>query len=449
MKRWWAINILWINNNFDILFVSAVLFAAFLDISVINIGLHLRLTTTIILTLFFIRVRRLSNVLKYFIFNNRILLLFSLYIVSLFFSISNADIEFLAIKQFILYVLLFLNVGLFLIIRVEINQFSRTVLLVILIASVIENIFALSQPIIAIRMGIVGILTRPSGFFPEPNMLGLSNAMMMGYVIPIVLIQNKMDSSKCKTLAAIVAVTIMMLLVLTNNRATLIAILFQCLVAFFLYFKRIWRMKIKFIILFTTVIAMFVLFFNATRFIPSLHGNGSMYDYAISRYTNLFAGNKNGNESINIRLECVKIAMSKFYQNPIFGGGLGNATIIMSPEVTRNLKERKYGLIKQSTEVMPLDVIGETGLFGVITSMLFFCTIIYNAYKNSIFYLKNPFTFILSAGSFLSIIGMLVNGLGSSPLTSHYFWWNIGLVFLFMKNRYSYKKYKKDYYVYK
>lgn len=439
MNRWWVIKIGWVKEHVDVLFTFLILFSAFLDISIINIGLNLRLSTVLILIYIVFRIKRIVSVLAFFANHYWALLFLGLYFLSFLFSFSGVESLFLATKQLALYCFLALNLIYFISLRQHHSSFSHHLVPLLLCASLVENIFALYQPISAFIAGNLSFLVRPMGFFPQPNMLGLAHSMMIGYILAIYL--SQCNRRLMLVVTTIVLFTTFVLLVLTNNRATTIAFLFQILAVFVLYLQKVWKQK-RIVIIGVTFFAMFVIvLIEMTKAIPALYGSGTLYEVTKSRYTDLFKGTKGKNESTSIRLESIKIALNKFKQSPMFGGGLANASMEYSSTTESLIKDRKIDLVRQSTEVMPIDIIGETGLFGVTATILFYTTILFVAYRNSLFFSNHPMTFVLSAGSFLSIFGMLINGLGSSPLTSHYFWWNIGLVYYLWKQRTETKKY--------
>ncbi|MBN1604413.1 MAG: O-antigen ligase family protein [Chitinispirillaceae bacterium] len=442
MKRWWVLDLSFFKKNVDAIFAVGIIFAAMLDLRALNIGLNLRLSTVLILSYLLITIKRFPKVLQFILKHYWVILIVGCYYLSLFMSISGADILLLAIKQFILYIFLFLTVMFFLSLKQEKEMFSKTVMGSLFVVFLVVNIYALLQPIIAFKSGIIGFLVRPTGFFPEANMLGLSQTMMMGYILAFYLAQIQVRSLKLKAL--FIVLTIIPLLFLTNNRATIIAMLMQIVLAFVLFFKKIWKMRTKVTIMAFTSIIIVTSMFYCTRFIPALHGNGNLYEFSMDRFRDILKKDKSKRESITVRMSSIRIAISKFYEYPVFGGGLANASTELTSDVKGYLKQRNYTQIRQSTEVVPFDVVGETGVFGIITTAVFYLMVLFIAFNNSIYFFRERYVFVLTAGSLFAIWGMLFNGIGSSPLTAHFFWWNIGVVFYIWKMRLSESRFTRE-----
>ncbi len=420
-----AISKAWLRANAENAFLLLVLCGALFDISVWNFGLNLRLTTVSMLLFFFLYAKRLK-IVPTFLIKHKVfaLALFAFEIVPLI-SILNADVPFLAIKQTILYFLLFFNIPFFLMQRTSENRFAKVFLTAFVGITLIVDVYATLQPIIAFKSGRFNLL-RPSGFFEQPNMFGLLNVMTFGYLAGIYLCRSM---GKWMLRLSILSITLLFpVFLLAFNRGSYVGVLVQIACVAVLFPGFILRNLKRIIGVFLLLALLLACTINFAKSLPAFHGKIMMFDYAVARVSSLFTRGLESDASWEIRMKSVGIAMEHFKKHPILGAGMANS-VIESPRLARKLIESgQVYSIRQSNEVMPIDVLAESGLAGLATSILFWIMILGQALRNISVFAGFLWERALAIGSFLATTGMLVNGMSSSPLTSHYFWINVGIV---------------------
>ena len=227
---------------------------------------------------------------------------------------------------------------------------------------------------------------------------------------------------KNKYINLILAITLIFISFLIGERANFIRTLIICLsYLFIVYETKIWIKSVSVLLVFISLIA--ILNFNQeykTRYyneIALIYQNG----------LNAYLENTNYGAHRNVAIEIFK-------DNPIFGVGIKNFRIESANSKYDNLNHNQNHLrVSSHPHELYHEFISETGLFGLISFIIFIFLSLYYSLKN---YLINKNIFQLSAILFVvsAVLPILPTGSFLSTYTSSIFWLNYAVMMGYNKD---------------
>lgn len=222
--------------------------------------------------------------------------------------------------------------------------------------------------------------------------------------------------SKIKNLSLLLGILFIMMSFLIGERANFIrTIIVIILYQFFLH-----ETKIRYKIL--SIILLIISFLTILNFNPEYKKRyynqiGLVFQKGVTKYlkeTN-YGAHRN-------------VAKEIFKDNPIFGVGIKNFRVESANPKYDNL-DHKQNYLRVSTHPHELyhELISETGLFGLLSFLIFIILSLFLSLKNYMIY-KNPFQFSAILFVLISILPVLPSGSFLSTFSSSIFWINYSLM---------------------
>jgi O-antigen ligase len=293
----------------------------------------------------------------------------------------------------------------------------------LMIGAFVANINGYLDPFYRFKaMGWGGFFGRPQSFFAEGNEYGQFMVMIWGYLLAMLMLRGA--SGKVKFWAAMSSIFMFPLFMINNSRGSFLGFALQCMLIGWLLLQagpRRYFLKIA-----TTGSIAFILVLGLSYFVASrvpVMFDRTVADIVLERLSSFGTSN---DETTQIRVGQQKAGFTAFLENPITGTGLGNILYYLND---RSDLEEEGGVIKAPTATTAFwltDLLGETGILGTSVMGIVILVLVRQAYGNYRFFRTDPTAYI-AAGNFLSLCGMLLNGVSYPPIYLSFFWLNVGI----------------------
>ena len=299
----------------------------------------------------------------------------------------------------------------------------RSTVFWLLLGAFIANINGYLDPFYRFKaMGWGGFFGRPQSFFAEGNEYGQFMVMIWGYLVALILLRGA--PGKQRLWAILSAMFMFPLFIINNSRGSFLGFILQCLLVSWLIYRSSPLRDFLKVVVSGTLILMLLIggsFFIASR-VPVMFDR-TVADIVLERLTSFGTSE---DETTQIRVEQQKSGLNAFLEHPVTGTGLGNILYYLND---RSELEEVGGVVKGPTATTAFwftDLLGETGILGTAAMCIVVFVLIKQAFRNYALARGGPGEHI-AAGNFLSLCGMLLNGISYPPIYLAIFWLNVGL----------------------
>lgn len=397
----------------------AIILGIITGVKVLGGAINLRVYTFVVLGVFFLRLEYMAAIIGR---NPRLWLSLFLFLIACMVSLFQAiNIE-MGIKQITLFSTFMLVPLAMTALVIKHPTNVNVTLFCVVFGAFIANVNGYIDPFYRYQaLGWATAFGRPQSFFTEANEYGQFMVMIWGYLLAMMVLRSTVPRTRA---AGILSAMLMFPVFLINNsRGSYLGFVLECLLVGWLVFRAESRRYFMKVAMLGTGLALGALLvsYSVASMIPMING-GTVAEWIIFRLAN---SGTSEDATTHLRAAQQQSGYRALLDNPMTGAGLGNLMYYLNDRIDLDNSGVQKGPLT-TTAFWLTDLLGETGLLGTFAMGLVLLVLIHQAYRNYLF-LKGGSLECMAAGSFLSLNGMLINGVSYPPIYLSFFWLNVGM----------------------
>jgi len=399
--------------------LAAIILGIITGAKVLGGNINLRVYTFVVLAVFFLRLEFMAAIIGR---NPRLWLSLFSFLMACLASMFNAVNLEMGMKQIVL-ISTFMLVPLAMTALIIKRPGNVSIILFwVVLGAFIANVNGYIDPFY--RYKAQGWLTgfgRPQSFFTEANEYGQFMVMIWGYFLAMIVLRS--SSKRLRRAGLLSALLMFPVFLINNSRGSYLGFALECiLIGWLLFRSEPFRYFFKVSALgLGLMVGSMVMAYGIASLIPTINGD-TVADWIVGRMLSFTSGD---DPTTQLRASQQRSGYQAMLDHPLTGAGIGNLMYYLNERT--ELAESGVQKGPTATSAFWLtDLLGETGLFGTLAMGLVIAVLIWQAYRNYLFQRGGPLE-CMAAGSFLSINGMLLNGVSYPPIYLSFFWLNVGM----------------------
>lgn len=399
--------------------LALIILGIITGMKVLGGAINLRIYTFVVLVVFLVRIDRMGPIISG---NGKFWLPTFLFVGSCGFSAFEVINHDMFMKQLVLLcTFLLIPLAMVALVNKRSGNLDGTLTWLVL-GGMVANVNGYLDPFYRFKsMGWAGAYGRPQSFFTEANEYGQFMVLLWGYLLAMLVLPGL--SRRIRTWGILSSALMFPVFMINNSRGSYLGLAVQGLVATVILFLTASRRTfVK--VMASGALALALLLGGSYWFatlVPVAPG-WTLADFLIQR---TLAVKSTDDPTVSLRSYQQAQGYQAFLDNPLTGTGLGNIMYYLNERTELDETGILRGPIA-TTSFWLTDLLGETGLLGTVSMILAMLALLAQAWRNFRWFGSSA-EGVLSVGNFMSILGMLVNGVSYPPIYLTFFWLNVGV----------------------